>query len=346
MKTSVLDSRHNLPLVLEPETPEERLGAGAWCASHQADIDEWLAQHGAVLFRGFGLVDEPSFAQLVRTLASDLTNYVDGNSPRTKLNASVYTSTEYPPEYFISLHNELSYAGQWPARLYFCCAVAAEQGGGTALADSRQILKKLEPSVVAEFKDKQIKYLRNLHGGMGFGQSWQQTFETTDPKTVETYLRQSATHWQWRDNGSLHLSATRPATAYHPRTGEEVWFNQADQFHPSTHPRDVYETMMLLYDGQQDQLPQNATFADGSPIPEAALNHIRATMAEHLVDCRWQAGDFLIIDNMLVCHGRMPFKGQRRVLVSMSGAINWDEVSRSQAPGLSSRNAEFAGVQA
>ena len=31
--------------------------------------------------------------------------------------AGVYTSTEYPPEFFISLHNELSYSTRWPSRL-------------------------------------------------------------------------------------------------------------------------------------------------------------------------------------------------------------------------------------
>ncbi|MBD5633245.1 MAG: TauD/TfdA family dioxygenase, partial [Candidatus Eremiobacteraeota bacterium] len=31
----------------------------------------------------------------------------------------------------------------------------------------------------------------------------------------------------------------------------------------------------------------------------------------------WQRGDALWIDNMLACHGRSPFRGERRVLVAM-----------------------------
>src|SRR5215208_5320292 len=337
MKTSVFDSTQNLPLIFEPGTQEEQMDLRAWCTQNRAFIHESLAKFGAVLFRGFGIGTELKFEQLVRSMSKDISSYVDGNSPRTKLNSSIYTSTEYPQEFFISLHNELSYAGQWPERLFFCCLVAAEHGGATALADCRQILKHLDVSIVNEFREKRIKYLRNLHNGTGFGQSWQQTFETTDTNTVENFLRRSGTDWQWGADRSLHLSGIRPATAYHPLTGEEVWFNQADQFHPSTHPKEVYEMMMMLYDGKRERLPQNAVFGDGSQIPEAALEHVRATVAEHIVDCGWQPGDVLIVDNMLVCHGRMPFTGKRRVLVAMSGAVGWDDVARPQPEMMSNQ---------
>lgn len=39
--------------------------------------------------------------------------YVHGNSPRTKVGSNVYTSTEYPQEFTISMHNEMSYAHAW-----------------------------------------------------------------------------------------------------------------------------------------------------------------------------------------------------------------------------------------
>jgi hypothetical protein len=33
----------------------------------------------------------------------------------------------------------------------------------------------------------------------------------------------------------------------------------------------------------------------------------------------WQAGDIMVINTMLVAHGREPFTGKRRTLVAMSG---------------------------
>jgi alpha-ketoglutarate-dependent taurine dioxygenase len=32
----------------------------------------------------------------------------------------------------------------------------------------------------------------------------------------------------------------------------------------------------------------------------------------------WSAGDVLILDNMLMMHGRQPYEGERRVLVAMA----------------------------
>jgi alpha-ketoglutarate-dependent taurine dioxygenase len=35
----------------------------------------------------------------------------------------------------------------------------------------------------------------------------------------------------------------------------------------------------------------------------------------------WQKGDLLMVDNMLVAHGRAPFTGPRRILVAMAEKI-------------------------
>jgi len=37
----------------------------------------------------------------------------------------------------------------------------------------------------------------------------------------------------------------------------------------------------------------------------------------------WQPGDLLMLDNMLVAHGREPFAGRREILVGMAEAVGW-----------------------
>ena len=64
-------------------------------------------------------------------------------------------------------------------------------------------------------------------------------------------------------------------------------------------------------------LPHHACFGDGSPLEEADLNQIRAAMIAEERVFDWQAGDVLLVDNILVMHGRRPFLGERRVLVSL-----------------------------
>lgn len=311
-----------LPLVVE--APADR-GAGPetllryWQESFD-QIESKLLEHGAVLFRGFGIAQQEIFHQTVRSLPGRMLDYVDGNSPRTKLATGVYTSTEYPPEFFISMHNELSYSERWPARLFFCCVTAPEEGGETPLADSRSILRNLRPDLVDAFTRKGVKYIRNLHGGRGFGPSWQKTFETEDRPAAEEYFRSSGMQFEWKPDGGVRLWHVRPAVATHPRTGETAWFNQADQFHPSTHPPKIYESLKALYKGKESQMPQNAVFGDDSPIEDWMLDEVRETTRKEIRCFTWQPGDFLMVDNLLVSHGRMPFKGPRKILVAMTDA--------------------------
>lgn len=310
-----------LPFVIHHEAAAAARGPAAffdcWRDSTAA-IQRELQRCGAVLFRGFEIDRQELFEALVNDLKHTLLEYVDGNSPRTKVGAGVYTSTEYPADYFISLHNELSYSARWPARLFFCCVTAPEAGGETPLCDGRALLAALPADLVERFRARGVKYLRNLHSGKGFGPSWQATFQTTDRRVVEEHARQHGMDIAWTPDGAVRLSIVRPGTARHPITHEEVWFNQADQFHPSTHPRPIYEAMVALYRGREELLPQDVRFGDDTAISLDDLTTIREVTRQQMATFPWQCGDLLMVDNMLVAHGRMPFRGPRKILVSMT----------------------------
>jgi alpha-ketoglutarate-dependent taurine dioxygenase len=321
IEASTIDQRQDLPLVVQPGENMRPRGADAlvslW-AQHRQWLDTRLHLHGAILFRGFGIAEQDIFENVIAHLNKKPLDYQDGNSPRTKVSSGIYTSTEYPPEYFISLHNELSYSAQWPARLFFCCVLEPEQGGETPLVNSRSLLRNLPPSLLEQFRSRKVKYIRYLHGGQGFGPSWQKAFQTSNRVDVQVFAEASGMELHWKNDGSVSVSNVRPATAIHPETGEEVWFNQADQFHPSTHPPAIYRQMLTIYKGRENELPQNVAFGDGSPIPLEYLETVRQTTRNQLILFPWRKGDLLMVDNMLVAHGRMPFKGLRRILVSMT----------------------------
>lgn len=277
------------------------------------DLTDLLVKEKALVFRGFGITaesyDEVATALLPRRLA-----YIHGNSPRTKVGQNVYTSTEYPPEFTISMHNEMSYAHTWPSRLLFFCEQAPTSGGATPVVDGQLWLESIDPEIQDAFAGG-VRYIQNLHDGYGLGKSWQATFETEDPAEVEAFLDKAGADWKWKGDGTLWISQLRPATTRHPVTDTEVWFNQADQFHIAGLGDDAREMAELL---SEDEMPQSVTFADGSPIPAEYITHIQEIGLRLAVDVDWQAGSLLLIDNVLVGHGRRPFAGPRRVLVAMS----------------------------
>jgi hypothetical protein len=99
-------------------------------------------------------------------------------------------------------------------------------------------------------------------------------------------------------------------------TGETVWFNQAHLFHVSNLPPAIREALLEVVD--DDRLPRNTFFGDGTPIDAAMLDEIRAVYRDTMLSFDWHAADTLILDNLLMSHGRAPFAGKRRVLVAMT----------------------------
>lgn len=277
-------------------------------------VDKLLLDNKGIVFRGFGLGPDALEPVLDRLVPGRLA-YVHGNSPRTKVGKNVYTSTEYPPEFTISMHNELSYAHSWPTRLLFFCERAPETEGATTVVDCHAWLASLDTSVREAFREG-VRYTQNLHSGLGFGKSWQDTFETEDRAAVEELLDGTGASWEWNAAGGLRTSYVRPATIRHPVTGQEVWFNQADQWHTATLDADTADALVSIM--EEDELPQSVTFADGSPIPDEYVVHVRDQGLDLAVDVAWRSGDLMVIDNVALAHGRRSFTGPRRVLVAMS----------------------------
>lgn len=278
------------------------------------DIDALLVSAKAIVFRDFRLTAS-DFQSALDLLLPNRLSYVHGNSPRTKVGKNVYTSTEYPAEFTISMHNELSYSHQWPSRLLFYCEQAPASGGATPVVDGAGWLAALDEEVRTAFADG-IRYTQNLHGGKGLGKSWQDTFETEEPAEVEAFLAEAEASWEWKPDGGLRIGQLRPSTRRHPVTGDEVWFNQADQWHAAGLGDETAAALRAIL--PEEDLPQSVTFPDGTPVPEEYVVQIRERGLSHAVDVDWRAGDMLLIDNLLVGHGRRPFTGSRRVLVAMS----------------------------
>jgi alpha-ketoglutarate-dependent taurine dioxygenase len=289
----------------------------AYLEANRALIDEMILRSGAILFRGFDVNEKEDFLQVKNFFAAGSGfSYVDGNSPRTKLSAGVYTSTEYPPEFGISLHSELSYSGKWPNLIFFFCKTPAEEGGETPIADCRLVLNELNAALVESFEKYGVKYTRYLAGTKGVGKTWMDTFETTDKSVVENYFKANNIEFFW-EGESLYLSQLGPGVARHPVTQERVWFNQANQFHPSGLPEDICRMLKMMYSKKIHKYPQYALYGNGEEIPETYLKEITDVHFEYAIKFKWQKGDILMLDNMLMAHGRMPFKGDRKIYVSM-----------------------------
>jgi alpha-ketoglutarate-dependent taurine dioxygenase len=285
----------------------------AWAAARRPWIEETLRTHGAILLKGFAIDSRAAFEPVAAALCSELAEYVYRSTPRTTVGARVYTATEYRASASIPFHNENSYQRTWPMKLVFCCVKPAAAGGETGLASTSRVTARIDPETVRRFGEKGVMYVRNYRPGMDL--TWQESFQTQRPEEVEAYCRQASIEYEWVSGDHLRTRQVCQAVASHPITGERLWFNQAHLFHVSSLGEPDASALLDVFG--EDGVPRHAYLGDGSPIDEQTLAHIRAAYAAEAFERPWEAGDVLLVDNMLVAHARNPYEGTREVLVAM-----------------------------
>lgn len=295
-------------------SPSDKAHPLLWVLENKSSIDDALAQHGAALLRGFNPLTLEGFQNFIETTYGGLLAYKNRSTPRTALAGRVYTSTEYPSDQTIPQHNENAYTHEWPSKLFFYCAIAAERGGQTPISDSRRVLERIPHEIVTRFEALGVMYLRTFTPGLGL--TWQETFQMSDRIQLLKYCQKNGIVAEWLSGGRLRIRQVLEATKVHPTTAERVWFNQAHLFHVSALTEEIQREIKSSL--PPDEYPRNAFYGNGDPIENEVLEIIRdAYNAEESV-FDWEVGDILIVDNILAAHGRKPFEGKRSILVAMT----------------------------
>lgn len=308
---SYLQPGQHLPLVIQPSI--EGVDLIQWVSTQTERLEHELHEHGAILFRNFAISTTEQFEQFITASAGSPLEYKERSSPRSQVSGNIYTSTDYPADQPIFLHNENSYQQAWPLRIFFCCLVAAETGGETPLADVRRVHDRISPAIRERFLQIGVLYVRNFSPVLGL--PWTSVFQTEDRDAVTRYCEEHGISAHWKGPDELQTRAQRPAILWHPHTKEPLWFNHAAFFHISTLPTTIRDSLLRA---GEDQLPNNSYYGDGSPIEPEVIEAIRTAYQDETIAFRWQPGDVLMVDNMLVAHGRAPFTGTRKVVVGMT----------------------------
>jgi len=77
---------------------------------------------------------------------------------------------------------------------------------------------------------------------------------------------------------------------------------------------------------KQEDLPRHVYFGDGSPIPDAVMDHVGEVYEKTAVRFAWQPGDMVSLDNMLTAHARDPYVGARKIVVALGDMVNSSDV--------------------
>jgi alpha-ketoglutarate-dependent taurine dioxygenase len=299
----------------------------AWVTANRTVVDGLLREHGVVLLRGLSGINADSFEAVASSLSTRL--YGDyGDLPHERDTGHVYKSTPYPASESILFHHESSHMPQWPRRQFFCCIEAASSGGATPIVDGRKVYSALPENMRGHFASAGIRYVRNFTRWLDV--SWQDMFGTDNAAEVEARCGAQGVSCEWLAENTLRTQQWAPAVVRHPETGEMVFFNQLLLHHTACLDKSVRETMAELFGEDEMAFPRSASFGDGSPIPDTTVELINDLYKSLAHRFRWERGDVLVLDNMLVAHGRDPFRGSRKILVAMGDMTTRDEFAPKQ----------------
>lgn len=336
-------ARDGLPQLIEPASAGLP-GLDALLIALRAgadDVQERLRRHGALLMRGFPVNTPADFERVARAIDDDLKNEYLGTSPRDAVTDYVFSASELPGFYPIPQHCEMTFTRTPPRRIFFWCDIEPAVGSGeTPLVDFRKVWRDLPEPVRARFATRGLRMIRNYAGPGTQKQDlwqlkrWDEMFQTTERAEVEHIAAREGFEAVWKPGDRLALVSTHDAMRPHPETGEPVWFNHAQVFHLSTGPAELKRIFRYrpslrglfwwlaaeVLTARKRRMASNdqamhCTWRDGSEIDRADLDAVRDAIWKNLVVIPWQKGDVVAVDNHAVGHGRLPYRGPRRVSV-------------------------------
>jgi hypothetical protein len=181
------------------------------------------------------------------------------------------------------------------------------------VADSRNVYQRISPALRQRLEERDYLYVRHFDPDIGL--SWRKAFQTDDPGAVERYCADNDIELSWGTDDELTTRQRRPVSEAHPETGEMTWFNHLTFFNVSTLDPMVAEALLSM---GKENLPNNTYYGDGADIEPAALDELRAAYDAETMVIPWQEGDIMMLDNMLVAHGREPYTPPRQIVVGMA----------------------------
>jgi hypothetical protein len=175
------------------------------------------------------------------------------------------------------------------------------------------VLQDIPPGLIKKFKEKGVKYRRNLISNIGM--PWQEVFQTTDKSTVESICKKNNISYEFLSEDDVIIEWVKPAVYKHPVSMRETWFNHVFFFNKFSR----YEELGLQPTDflPAEYLASETFFGDGTDISYQEYLDIKNAYDKNKVIFPYEKGDILFLDNMLTAHGRNPYKGDRTIATAI-----------------------------
>jgi hypothetical protein len=273
--------------------------------------------HGALLFRGFG-ADVPQFRSFARTFCA--TSVLNESPGRRPLEPEHNIHTVDGGVRAFNLHPELSREPWKPDVAFFGCLSAPTRGGATTLCDGVELVRALPDAVRRGLEHRRLLYIKP---------TWPELLEywlgTPDPTDAQLLTPPpSCPYFFRRADGHVFRIFTRPAL-------HRPMFIDAPAF-----------GNFLLFARFNNGRPDHPLLDDGSIVPEAWLQAIKAVGDRLAVPIAWRNGDVVMVDNTRFMHGRTAIEDPgERLIATFFGYLNFAAPDPEEPPNAVWRRQDF-----
>ncbi len=289
----------------------------SWVEKNKSRLAKEMSSHGAVLLKNAGVHDADSFECLVNLLSDKLYSK-NGEHVRYNKTGTVQTPVPFSGKHKLNWHNENSFHYSWPSKILFSCIKKSSVGGDTPLVDSRELYKRLSKDICSKFEKNGVAYIRTYVDGLGL--SYQETLNVQNKAEANEFCIKNHMQYEWLGD-VLKTTSFRPAIINHPNSGDKCFVAQILHWHQRCLAEGVRECLLDCYG--EDSMPRSVTYGNGEKIEDSIVDEILGIYNEIEVTRPWSEGDFIAIDNIATAHGRNPYEGERKLLVSLADPYNY-----------------------
>lgn len=317
------------PLIVEPK-PETDLNLISWAKANRKIVQSELDQHGALVFRGFGLTTE-TFPLAFEAMTGKTHERYKGAVPRKEVAENVYESSAVAPGEKIPLHQELSYAPLdiKPKYIAFYCGTPPQPGiGQTILADVRAVtedIKASAPDIWALLNENHFTYSSRYLPNDTLRTKWIQLLNPSHASVRTRFGNGDPSEickeqgYQWDAERLIVFKSGIPGTI--EVNGETLFCSglHLDIMSPELcGGKFRYAMARLLLYPTKASAQFDVQCDDGTPIPADIPGRILSILKRHEIVRDWkESGELLLVDNRTIMHGKNPHKGPRQLSVVM-----------------------------
>ncbi len=335
-------------LEIRPNNDKSVISLQKWVKENYDILRKEMSIIGGLLFKGFDIKTPEDFDLIARTIEPKLCTAHDfDDGTRLWYTDHIYEASlgsiakEQIP---LSFHNEDAFVPYVPSTIMLCSLQASKYGGETIMADCRKVFASFPQELQQKFLDKDIKNSFTMHDS---------TFlvNTRLPKNEKAIIKLAtkygATKTYRIGDFSTRFTFEIPTVIKHESSDKPIWFSRAHQttslsriidiWHSYKYKKNIFSTFEGFYvmiktilshywfQIRMAKIPDEQkniyTLKNGEPISVGDQFKICSAYWKNAVIEPLNAGDFIILDNRLVTHGRLPYKGHRRLLSCIGDQI-------------------------